>query len=63
MTALQMMKYHLKNGGKLTYCDVNTRDGVIRAEFPVPQATGKMVRFNIKRHEQENLAMVRRRRK
>ena len=63
MTALQMMKHKLQNGGKLTYCKVNTRDGEILAEFPVPQALNqKMVRLAIKNQGLANLAMIRKRR-
>ena len=63
MTALQVMKHHLRKGEKLTYCEVNTRDGVILAEFPVPQENNpKLVKLAIKRQGLTNLAMIRKRR-
>lgn len=59
MTALQL----IKKQKEIRYCDVSTRHGVIRAEFPVPQvADPKLVRLAIRRQAQENLAMVRKRR-
>lgn len=56
MTALQVMKYHLKQGERLTYFK-----GLI---LPVQQVTDpKLIRLAVRQGEQENLAMVRRKRR